>query len=284
MAMAQAIERRLLEDTLVRLERSSGFSVLFGGIPSSQVIDVCTFRGNRGSLLGTLRVGAGRGLGGRAFAERRPRIAPDYVNAQHITHDYDREILSESIRTLIAVPVLVDGRVRSVIYGGMRDDVDVGGLAVQPVLRAAAELAGELKMQDRVRSIEAEAMSDAGSTPTVAISTAQLEELRASYADVRAIASGVDDPLLLEKLRRLEQRIVRLTSPEQVDDDGVKLSPRETDVLVIAATGSTTAEIAHELGLRESTVKSYIATGMRKLGARTRHEAVAEARKRGLLP
>jgi DNA-binding CsgD family transcriptional regulator len=55
-------------------------------------------------------------------------------------------------------------------------------------------------------------------------------------------------------------------------------------VLACAALGRTNAQIAEELGLRESTVKAYLGTAMAKLDAPTRHAAVTAARREGLMP
>jgi LuxR family transcriptional regulator, regulator of acetate metabolism len=49
------------------------------------------------------------------------------------------------------------------------------------------------------------------------------------------------------------------------------------------ASGRTTAEVAHELYLSPHTVRTYVQTGMRKLGSRTRAQAVATAIDRGLI-
>ncbi|WP_319460721.1 response regulator transcription factor [Micromonospora sp. RTP1Z1] len=62
------------------------------------------------------------------------------------------------------------------------------------------------------------------------------------------------------------------------------LSPRETDVLACVALGCTNADVAEQLGLRPETVKSYLRSAMRKLGAHTRLEVVVAARRAGLLP
>ncbi|MDN5792143.1 MAG: LuxR C-terminal-related transcriptional regulator, partial [Brevibacterium aurantiacum] len=64
----------------------------------------------------------------------------------------------------------------------------------------------------------------------------------------------------------------------------ISLSPRETDILSHVALGWSNARIAEGLGLRESTVKSYLNTAMVKLSAGTRHEAVASAWAAGALP
>ncbi|MDJ0462597.1 helix-turn-helix transcriptional regulator [Streptomyces sp. H27-C3] len=64
----------------------------------------------------------------------------------------------------------------------------------------------------------------------------------------------------------------------------VALTPRELDVLACVAAGSTTAAAGQQLGLRPETVKGYLRSVMRKLGAHTRLEAVVAARRAGLLP
>jgi DNA-binding CsgD family transcriptional regulator len=50
------------------------------------------------------------------------------------------------------------------------------------------------------------------------------------------------------------------------------------------ASGATNAAAADRLRLRPETVKSYLRSAMRKLGAHTRLEAVVAARRAGLLP
>jgi DNA-binding CsgD family transcriptional regulator len=56
------------------------------------------------------------------------------------------------------------------------------------------------------------------------------------------------------------------------------------DVLACVAAGATNGGAAARLGLRPETVKGYLRSAMRKLGAHTRLEAVVAARRAGLLP
>ena len=283
----RAMEQRLLTDAVERLERQGAFGVVFGGIVGRDGVEICSLRGNRFDLLSGLVVAADRGLGGKALAEGRPRIAADYRAARHITHDYDREVLSERIRTLLAVPVVVSGRVRGVIYGGLRSDGQLGQQGVAPAVSAATELARELEVADRLGDVHRRRTPSDSRMPT-----ARLEELRESYAELRSICATVSDTALRERLLHLEDRLVRLAGggPSEQSASGeaatpaVRLSPRECDVLGFVALGRTSVDIATELGLTESTVKSYLAASMRKLDAHTRHEAVAAARKHGLLP
>ncbi len=64
-----------------------------------------------------------------------------------------------------------------------------------------------------------------------------------------------------------------------VPPDGVNpieaLSPRETDVLRLVASGRPDAEIAYELVLTQDGVDSYMRQAMAKLGVETREEAAA---------
>ncbi|MFI7668843.1 response regulator [Nocardia sp. NPDC049526] len=61
------------------------------------------------------------------------------------------------------------------------------------------------------------------------------------------------------------------------------LSPREIEVLRLVADGSSNREIAKELFLSETTVKSHLVHIYAKLGVRSRTSAVARAREQGTL-
>jgi two-component system response regulator DesR len=59
------------------------------------------------------------------------------------------------------------------------------------------------------------------------------------------------------------------------------LTPRETDVLELAADGVPVEEIARRAALSAGTVRNYLSSAATKLGAANRHEAVARARAHG---
>lgn len=61
---------------------------------------------------------------------------------------------------------------------------------------------------------------------------------------------------------------------------GVLLTPREIDVLAAISAGASNKAIARELGISLHTVKFHIESLFRKLGARTRAEAVAKGLER----
>lgn len=270
----------LVARAVIELARRTQFPVAFGGLERDGAVHVSSIVGARTRSIDGLVVHPERGLGGRALVERRPRMTLDYRTARSITHDYDRAILGEGIATLFAVPVLVSGTARGVLYCGSWAQAPVGEVAARPAFDVAGELGTELRVRDEVdRRLSAMPTTEGGVGP------AAREEIRQSYAQLRSIAATVGDDDVRRRLEELETRLAALTGDAPVERaDDVHLSRREIDVLACAAVGSTNAEIAGALHLRETTVKSYLASAMAKLDASTRHAAVARARRAGLLP
>lgn len=272
----------LIARAVRELAMRTRFPVTFGGLVDDGVVNVTSIVGNRTRSLDGLRVRPERGLGGRAMLEQRPRMTGDYGSSQQITHDYDGFVLGEGLRTLLALPIVVAGRPRGVLYAGAWESAPVGGVTTAPAMQIAQSVADELRIRDEVsRRLQASPAAEAVAPP-------QREELRESFAELRSIAASVDDAVLRARLAKVELRLVALAGDALPVATGpiptVRLSPRETDVLACAAIGATNAEIAAQLGLREGTVKAYLGTAMSKLDASTRHSAVAKARRAGLLP
>ncbi|AZH79405.1 MULTISPECIES: LuxR C-terminal-related transcriptional regulator [Microbacterium] len=275
-------EAELVANAVRELARRTRFPVAFGGLIEEGVVSVTSIVGARTRSLDGLRVRPERGLGGRAMIELRPRMTSDYGSSQQITHDYDVFVLGEGLRTLLALPIVVQGRSRGVLYAGAWNEEQIGGITTAPAMQVAQSVADELRIRDEVqRRLQAAPASDAVAPP-------QREELRESFAELRSIAASVDDADIRARIAQVERRLLTLAGDAVPATTGaiptVHLSPRETDVLACAALGSTNAEIASQLGLREGTVKAYLGTAMSKLDASTRHAAVTRARRAGLLP
>ncbi|MEW2014264.1 MULTISPECIES: response regulator transcription factor [Microbacterium] len=92
-------------------------------------------------------------------------------------------------------------------------------------------------------------------------------------AAVRAAASGESAlaPVIATRL------MDRMRAPQ------ASLSTRELRVLELVAAGRSNNEIAAELYVSETTVKSHLAHIFTKLGATSRTAAVSQARRRGIL-
>ncbi len=65
--------------------------------------------------------------------------------------------------------------------------------------------------------------------------------------------------------------------------DSMSLTPRDRDIVERVAAGRTSKEIARDVGLSEAAVKWHVHSVMRRLGAKSRSQAVAIALRRGLL-
>lgn len=277
-----ASDEELLAQAVGTLATRTGLPVAFGGFHRTGTVEVTSVVGNRTAHLFGLAVRATRGLGGAALAEQRPRLALDYKSSRYITHDYDRAVLGEGITTLFAVPIIVSGATRGVLYCGSWEQTGLGENTARSAMQVAADLAVELRVRDEVRR-QLAAMSPVPATGSAADATMR-ESLRAEFAELRSIAASVNDPALRERLSGVERRLAGLSHGEAPAEPAVHLSPRETDVLACAALGTTNAEIAAMLSLKEATVKSYLQSAMAKLDASTRHAAVAAARRVGILP
>ena len=102
--------------------------------------------------------------------------------------------------------------------------------------------------------------------------------------DARAvIAQGADAVLLDEDvpdlvpaaLRAALAGLLALSAPLGPAVERPPLTPREKQVLALVVMGYTNKEIADQLVLAESTVKSHLFSAFRRLGVRSRSEAVA---------
>lgn len=96
-------------------------------------------------------------------------------------------------------------------------------------------------------------------------------------AAVRAVAQGngtIDQALTRRVLREVVARRERPVTLARVPD---VLTPRELDILLLLANGLSNEEIAAELVLEVSTVKSHLARMMPKLGVSSRLQAAVWA-------
>jgi DNA-binding NarL/FixJ family response regulator len=100
-----------------------------------------------------------------------------------------------------------------------------------------------------------------------------------------AVRSAVSGSAMLSPgvTRRLIEAYVSRPDPHERNNALAGVSPRELDVLRLVAAGMSNAEIASELYLAETTVKSHVARLLQKLGLRDRVQAVVLAYERGVV-
>jgi DNA-binding NarL/FixJ family response regulator len=102
-------------------------------------------------------------------------------------------------------------------------------------------------------------------------------------AGIRVIAAG--DALLAPRVtkRLIEEFASRPTPPPDGPVELAELTAREREILTLIARGLTNGEIASELVLGESTVKTHVGNILAKLGLRDRVQAVVLAYETGLV-
>jgi PAS domain S-box-containing protein len=72
-------------------------------------------------------------------------------------------------------------------------------------------------------------------------------------------------------------------TPFPIGESEPRLTPRQREVLDLIASGLSTSEIAKKLTLSTETVRNHVRSVLRELHVHTRLEAIAAARRRGLL-
>ena len=116
---------------------------------------------------------------------------------------------------------------------------------------------------------------------------------RAGYLK-RAMESGAVGFLLKDApASELASAVRRVMNGERVVDPGLAaaalsegespLTGREREVLSASANGATIEDVAAKLYLSEGTVRNYLSTAIKKLGARNRVEAARLAERKGWL-
>jgi LuxR family transcriptional regulator, regulator of acetate metabolism len=271
---ADAVGTVEIRGALARLRRTTGLPVAFGGLMENGrgQMRISELSGTATCSLLSLAVVSGNGLGGKAVALSRPCAVTDYSASRQISHEYDIPVAVEGLHSVLAVPVVVRRRVRGVLYGALRSAQPLGDRTLSAAVEVARDVEQALVVRDEARGL----LAAAHPPPAPG---AVWEQVREAHAALRTLAPRIGDPVLRAELL---DACGLLTAGTPVAE--VTLAPREVDVLACVAAGSTNAVAAERLGLRPETVKGYLRSAMRKLGAHTRGEAVAAARRAGALP
>lgn len=220
-----------------------------------------------------LVVAPGTGIGGKALLLGRPLRVTDYRRSPSITHEFDRPVEEARLRSMFAIPVLLDGTPRAMLYGALRKATPMSDRQLDAAHRLLSEYKFALRVDDEVARTVAELEA---AEPAARLR----EQLREIHAEATAIADQVSDPDLRRRLESLSRRAL----PDAPPPPGATLTKRELDVAAQVAVGLSNADVADRLGLTEGTVKSYLKSAMRKAGVHNRTALVATCRRAGLLP
>ncbi|MGX1676081.1 response regulator transcription factor [Streptomyces sp. NPDC055400] len=285
--LAAADDQTHIHRTLARLRAATALPLAFGGVVNAGMqVQLTQFAGGIAGALRGAVLDPGRGLGGKVVASRRPHLVNDYVASPGISHHYDHIIQAEHLRAMVAVPVVVRREVRGVLYGAVRSAEPLGDRIIQSVVDEAKELEQNLAVRDeiahRLDRLDQPDGPDRGGRR--AGSSGEEATVREAFAELRILAQSISDRAVRERIEAVCAKLAPAQGTHAEASSLPALSTRELDVLACVALGWTNPQIGEELGLTVETVKSYLRSATRKLGARTRLEAVVGARRHGLLP
>lgn len=177
----------------------------------------------------------------------------------------------------------------------LQDDLDVvaqaatGPEAVAAAVRAAVDVAVlDLQMPglDGIAVAEHLASALPGCRTVIVTSHGRPGHLkRALAAGVRGFLPKTSSAATLSRVIRTVHDGGRYVDPdlatEAIAAGDSPLTPREADVLELAADGAPVDEIAVRASLSPGTVRNYLSSAVTKLGAANRHDACAIARRTG---
>jgi len=284
---ATAYDHGRLTQVLGELRSAARMDVAFGGgvRPDTSGLEITSTSGTSTTALHHLRIAAGHGLGGKSLVLGRPVAVADYVTARGITHTYDAAVRGEHLRTVVALPVVVDRQPRMVVYLAHRSQVGLGDRWYDSFAPLVRRLERDVLVEEEVRRRLARLTSSPVPGSSLhADGRLSPHELREVSQELTELAGLVEQDDVRIRLQRLCARLAPAdATPGTSRNPSVALSAREVDVLEQVALGLTNRQVAAALGLVESTVKSYLKSAARKLGASNRVHAVRLARELGLI-
>jgi DNA-binding NarL/FixJ family response regulator len=133
--------------------------------------------------------------------------------------------------------------------------------------------------------------SDRPTVPIIVVSAARDATIARRTHDLGASAY-VDKSASLEEIEATVRAVLDgeiLPPPEAAEGDSfaqraAQLTPQQWRVLALMVHGDQNKQIAYKLGVGEPTVKAHVTVILRKLGVRSRTQAVIEARSLALPP
>lgn len=272
-------DEEAIRNALTSLRTATGIPVtMYAECLGEDRLQIGAWVGLRTPALQNLTIASGCGVGGRVMATRRPVGVSDYTRANVISHEYDKAIQDEGLYSIVAVPVIVNRRVRGVLYVGVHSPVRLGDKVIEEVTMTARKLEQDFAVADALEQQDPE--HPVAQRSGRVMNSAEWEQIRAAHSRLRMICNRIDD---INIRGELEEICDQMVAPVRIQAT-TKLSARELDVLACVALGHTNVEAAEEMGIGAETVKSYLRSVMRKLGAHTRYEAVNAARRMGAIP
>jgi DNA-binding NarL/FixJ family response regulator len=221
----------------------------------------------------------------RAASDTAPRAAGTRITILLVE---DHDMVAEAIRlalnrtedlevvgrSLSVKDALADAaRLRPAVVVLDRRLPDGDGIAAIIALKAAAPGTRVLVLTGEATAAVAARVAEAGGSGLI-LKAANLGELQDGARLVAAGEVAFSKGLLSGALDRLTGRAA---------ESGANLTARERETLALLGEGLGVAEISRRLGVAVNTARNHVQRVLEKLGARSQLEAVAVARREGLL-
>ncbi|ADP81384.1 LuxR C-terminal-related transcriptional regulator [Pseudofrankia inefficax] len=272
---ADNVADEFLTKVASRLRDRTGADLTLAGQvhPRTKTLTIRSVDGARTDACLGMTVPAGRGTGGRAVTLGRYVLA-DYGGAPvGGSRARRRASCQEHVRSVLAMPLRLDGRVLYVLYLAGRSDKPIGTSTTRSALSFVRQLESFVAQAARAHKIDAPRrwQVDEGALMRIDSELVALSLEMASPAAKARIAA----------IRDLIESSVLEAVPAQ--EAGYALTQRELEVLGLVAEGLSNAEAAQRLVVSPETVKAYLRSIRSKLGVSNRTAAVTVARRSGLL-
>lgn len=236
-------------------ERTGAHIGFAGPIEDDDLLVLRHWSGTRATAMHDLHVPLGRGLGGSAFARSTPVWVQDYRSSKSITHDFDVPICHEGIHSMLAVPMVREGRILGVVYAAMREVVELGDRRLDAVVDLANT--GALALETATAAQRQREMTAAGERRRIASSLhdsvgARLFRIGAELRDMRSLVDGSATELT-RRLESLERQLAETSS--EFRESVYSLDHEETGLGIGATLSSDCARFEQRTGVSAQAVE-----------------------------
>ncbi|WP_033291799.1 GAF domain-containing sensor histidine kinase [Amycolatopsis jejuensis] len=182
-----------------------------------------------GDLTGQLRglhVPPGLGLTGKVHCAAVPDWVNDYFRSAAITHTFDRQIRSERVRSLLAVPIVHGRQSYGVLAAGVRHDGVLSDRAVERANEVAAQAALAFAVAERARMAREAAVHEERSRVAADLHDtvgALLFAIGSGVAGLAETATG--NPEFAAQLQRLQAHVAQATTALRTSLRTLRASP-----------------------------------------------------------
>jgi len=212
-----------------------GFDVSLVGLVEDQNLVLRMWSGTRERSLHDLAVPLGLGLGGRVVAAGNPVTVPDYCRSDRITHDFDHQVSSEGLDSMVGVPI-GGGAVRGVLYGATRGVAEIGDTAVDGLQRLAQLATMAVDVADGAVTLADTAVAEERRRLAASLHDtvgAMLFGIGSSLRQLRSAAHAA--PVVSDQLELIERQLAQAGTALRESISRLREAPSDRDPVQLAA-------------------------------------------------